>query len=161
MHIRDLLISIAFLCLPAMAAAQSANGTVSAVVGSIARLEISPTSVQFPDADPDTTPQVPATPGAITITAKTRAPEGASILLTVQASDVLRSGTNTLSESNISWTATGAGFLPGTLSRQAVTLATFVGSGFRTGTQSLRFKNLWSHPVGNYSLSIQYTLTAP
>jgi hypothetical protein len=161
MRILHALLLFVWLCLPAAALAQTATGTVSAVVGSIARLELSPTSIQFPDADPDTVPFVAALPGPITISTKARASDGATILLTIQASDVLRSGVNVISESNISWTATGAGFLPGTLSRQAVTVATFAGSGFRTGTQSLRFRNLWTHPAGNYSLSLQYTLTAP
>mgnify|MGYP003338901259 CR=1 FL=1 len=45
--------------------------------------------MQFPDADPDTVPFVAALPGPITITTKTRATEGATIVLTVQATDAV------------------------------------------------------------------------
>ena len=80
----------------------------------------------------------------------------------MRAADDLRSGVNIIPASNITWTATGAGFVGGTLSKVApVTVATWTGSGVRTGSQQLYFRNLWTHPTGTYTVSLLYTLSAP
>lgn len=146
----------------ARAAAQTATGTLSANVGTIAKLNLSTASASFPDADPDAVPQVPTAGGPILITAKSRATPGVQVVLTVQAADDLRSGVNVIAASNISWTASGTGFVGGTLSKLSpVTLATWTGSGIRSGSQQLYFRNLWTHPTGTYTVSLLYTLSAP
>jgi hypothetical protein len=144
------------------AAAQASTATISANVATLAKLTLSRSTASFPDADPDTVPQVAATGGAITITAKARARPATVVLLTVQASSDLRSGLNVIPATNVTWTATGSGFVAGTVSAVSpVTLASWTGSGIRTGTQSLFFRNLWTHPTGTYTVSLVYTLTSP
>jgi hypothetical protein len=117
--------------------------------------------VSFPDADPDLVAQVPALGGPISITAKSRATPASQVILTVIASDDLRSGIQTIAASAITWTVTGGGFQPGTLSTTPVTVAQWTGSGVRSGTQQLMFLNLWTYATGTYTASLTYTLSAP
>ena len=54
------------------------------------------------------------------------------------------------------------GFVPGTVGTAApVTLGTWTGSGVRSGTQQLYFRNLWTHATGVYTTTLVYTLSAP
>jgi hypothetical protein len=136
--------------------------TLSANLGGLAKLSFSTNSIAFPSADPDIVPQVAATPGPVTIIAKARATRGATVRLTVIASDNLRSGVDTIAADAITWTATGTGFVDGTLSRTAAqTVGSWIGSGARTGTQQYLFRNLWTYVAGTYTLTLQYTLSAP
>jgi hypothetical protein len=136
--------------------------TLSANLGGLAKLSFSTSSIAFPSADPDTVPQIAATPGPVTITAKARASRGATVRLTVIASDDLRSGVTTIAADAITWTATGMGFVNGALSRTAAqTVGSWTGSGARTGTQQYLFRNLWTYAAGTYTLTLQYTLSAP
>lgn len=146
---------------PALAAGQTGTATLNAAFTGLARLSLSTANVTFPDADPDTVPQVPSTPPTVTITAKARATQGGTVTLTVQASDNLRSGVSTIPASNITWTATGPGFVGGILSAATPQMvASWSGSGVRNGTQSFSFRNLWTHPTGTYTLTLLYTLSA-
>ena len=98
----------------------------------------------------------------MTITAKARGERNSLVTLTVQADDDLRSGLSTLPVSLITWTASGPGFVNGTVSRASPQLvATWTGSGVRAGTQMYRFENRWTHPSGIYTVTLVYTLTAP
>ena len=107
-------------------------------------------------------PQVPASGGPITITAKARAANNGLVTLTVQASDDLRSGLDVLPAALITWIGSGPGFVNGTLSRTtAQVVGTWVGSGVHTGTQTFRFENRWTHPAGTYSVTLIYTLASP
>ena len=127
-----------------------------------ARLSLSSTSVLFPDADPELTPLVSAVPAGITVSARARVPRNSQITLTVQSTDDLRSGVTVLPASLVTWTATGAGFTEGTMSRTAPQLVgRWTGSGVHTGTQTYRFENRWTHPVGVYSATLVYTLASP
>jgi hypothetical protein len=155
-----LAVAVALLARPA--SAQSRNATLNVSINGLARLSLSSTGVTFPDSNPDLVPQVPGAAGPLVITVKARATINSTIRLSVLASDDLRSGVRTLPASNITWTAAGAGFVPGTLNRttpQAV--GTWVGSGVRTGSQSLFFRNVWTHPTGTYTLTMTYTLSSP
>lgn len=146
----------------ARAAGQASTATMSANVGTFAKLTLSTATASFPDADPDAVPQIPSAGGPILITAKSRAQPGMQVLLTVQAPDDLRSGINVIAASNITWTATGAGFVGGTLSTLSpVTVAMWTGSGVRSGSQQLYLRNLWTHPTGTYTVSLLYTLSSP
>ena len=141
---------------------QHAAATLTVHIGSHARLTFSSMSLVFPEADPDQVPLVPASPPAITITARTRLPRHAQIALTVQASDDLRSGVTTIPASLITWEAGGDGFVAGALSRDDPQLvASWTGSGSRTGTQAFRFQNSWTHPPGTYSVTFVYTMSMP
>jgi hypothetical protein len=143
--------------------AQRGTSLIVVNVPTQARISFSSTSVTFPDADPGLTPLVPAVPAGITISARARVPLNSQITLTVQSSDDLRSGVTVLPASLVTWTATGAGFAgAGTMSRTAPQLVgRWTGSGVRTGTQSYRFENRWTHPVGVYSTTLVYTLASP
>jgi hypothetical protein len=150
------------LALAAPAAAQTDSATISADVRTIAKLSLSSASVSFADADPDIVGQIPGSGGPLSITTKARATGGSQVVLTVQAANDLRSGLNTIAASAITWTATGAGFLAGTLSQTTpVEVGRWTGSGVRTGTQTLLFRNLWTYTTGTYTTSLTYTLSAP
>lgn len=142
-------------------AAQTANATLSADLGTIAKLSFSATTLAFADADPDVMTQVQASGGPVTITAKARAPQG-QVVLTVLASDDARSGVNVIPANAFTWTATGSGFVAGTVSRTAPQIVgSWTGSGVRVGSQNYLFSNSWSYPVGVYSLTLTYTLATP
>jgi hypothetical protein len=151
------------VALPARdASAQSRTATLNVSINGLARLSLSSTSVSFPDSNPDLVPQVPGAPGPLVITVKARTTINSTIRLSVLASDDLRSGVRTIPASNITWTATGAGFVPGTLNRTTPqTVGSWIGSGVRTGSQSLFFRNVWTHPTGTYTLTMTYTLSSP
>lgn len=146
---------------PAWVAAQTDTATLNANLSGIARLTLSSNAIAFPDADPDTVPQIAATPGPIAITAKARATPGGEVSLTVQASDDLRSGLDTIPAAHITWTATGAGFMSGTLSAtEPRMVGNWMGSGVRSGTVNFQFLNLWTYSVGIYTLTMTFTLSA-
>src|SRR6476646_6748906 len=140
-------------------AAQTSNATLNAAINSVARLSLSSAALTFPD--PDTVPSIQASQGPITVTAKARTSPNGTVTLTIRAGDQLRSGLNTIPESNITWVATGGGFSNGTLSATtAQAVATWTGSGVHTGTQTFFFRNLWSYATGTYTLTMTYTLSA-
>ena len=156
------LLLVAALAIAAPAGAQTATSTFSANLGGIAKLSFSSSTLSFPDADPDTVPLIPAAGGAITITAKARASLTATVTLTVLASDDLRSGVDTIPASALTWTGSGAGFVNGTVSRaMPQVVASWTGSGIRTGTQTYHFQNSWSYRTGIYTVSLLYTLVSP
>jgi hypothetical protein len=156
-----LLLCFVLLTGVAPAAAQSDTATLNASINSQARLSLSTLSLTFPDADPDTVPNIPALPGPVTITAKARTSVNGAVMLTIQASDHLRSGLDTIPASQITWTATGSGFTNGTLSAASAQLvAAWTGSGVRSGSPTVFFRNLWSYPTGTYTLTMTFTLSA-
>jgi hypothetical protein len=155
-------LAVAVLLSVVPAAAQTRTATVNVSINSVARLTLSSTSVTFPDSSPDIVPFVSGLPNPLSITVKARLTANASLRLSVLASDDLRSGTRTIPASHITWTAAGAGFVAGTLSRTTPqSVGSWVGSGARNGSQSLLFRNLWTHPTGTYSLTMTYTLSSP
>jgi hypothetical protein len=138
------------------------TATATATVNAVAKLTLSAPSLAFPDADPDTTPAIPASGGALTITAKARTTIGSTVALSVQASDDLRSGLDTILATQLRWTATGAGFVDGTMSRAAAQpVGSWVSSGQWTGAQTYTLLNSWSYATGTYSTTLTYTLSAP
>jgi len=156
------LLLIASLAIAAPAGAQTATSTFSANLGGIAKLSFSSNALSFPDADPDTVPLIAAAGGAITVTAKARASLSATVTLTVLAADDLRSGVDTIPASALTWIGSGAGFVNGTVSRATPqVVASWTGSGIRTGTQTYRFQNSWSYRTGTYTVSLVYTLVSP
>jgi hypothetical protein len=159
---RAILTSAVLLGAAVVVEAQSSLAVLLVNLPTQARVSFSANSVMFPDADPTSTPFVPGVPGAITISARARVPRNAQLTLTVQSTDDLRSGVTVLPAALITWTATGPGFAGGTLSRSAAQLVgRWTGSGVRIGTQSFRFENRWTHPIGTYSATLVYTLASP
>jgi hypothetical protein len=165
-HFRRLLLAALAVALaaaqPLGAASTTGNVTVAATVAATAKLSLSSATVSFANADPDTTPSIAATEGALTITAKGKTSTGSTITLTVLSADDLKSGTDAIAITNITWTASGAGFVAGTMNKTAAqSVGSWTSSGNRTGTQTYAMANSWSYPTGNYVATATYTLTAP
>jgi hypothetical protein len=146
----------------AFAASDTKNLTVNAAVSARATLSIGQSSIHFPDADPDGTPSIGATENAVSVTAKVRTGSGSTATLTHLAADDLKSGSDTILIGNVTWTASGAGFIAGTMNKAtAQTAASWTGSGNRSGSFSYFLANSWSYATGTYTASSTYTLTAP
>jgi hypothetical protein len=137
----------------ALGLAKSAAGTPGAT------LTLSVGSISFPSASPGTTPSIAATQNPMNVAVKTT---GAAIwALTVLANGDLTSGGDIIAINNVTWTATGAGFVNGTLSKTtAHILAVGIGSVNFTGTQSYFLANSWNYKSGSYSQTVVYTLVA-
>lgn len=147
---------------PLVAATSTGNVTVSSTVSATAKLTLGSATVSFANADPDTTPSIAATEGAISVTAKAKTSAAGSVTLTIVAANDLTSGSDTIAISNVTWTVTGAGFVAGTMNKTvAQSVASWTGSGERSGTQSYALANSWSYATGSYSVAATYTLTAP
>ena len=159
-----LLVLAALLAAPVSAAAQqnSRDATLTANVNALANLTLSSLALAFPDADPDTVPQIPSSTGPVVVETKARAFQGESTTLTVAAADDLRSGTDVIPASALSWTASGTGFVSGTLTvGVAQTVGSWANSGVHAGTLTWVLANSWTYAPGTYSLTLTYTLTAP
>ena len=72
MH-RLLVFTLVVLATSAPLAAQTSNATLSADLGTIAKLSFSSTTLSFAEADPDVLAQVPASGGPVTSTVRMQA----------------------------------------------------------------------------------------
>ena len=161
------LVTVCVFCLfwlvgGAFAATATQDLTVNATVAATAKLTISPTTISFPDADPDVTNPIPATGGAVTVTVKAKTGSSSSVTLTHKAADDLKDVAKTIPISNVTWTAAGAGYVAGTMNKttgQAV--GTWTGSGTYPGTLTFTLVNDWAYETGSYSALTTFTLTAP
>ena len=137
----------------------TANVTATATVAARARLEVTG-AVAFGDADPDTTPNIDASP--LNITVKARTAPGDAVTLTVEADgDFENADLEVIPIGNLSWLPGGTGFVGGTASTAAVSVGSWTGPGTRSGTQTYRLVNSWAYATGSYSVGLTYTLTAP
>jgi hypothetical protein len=143
-------------------------GTVSSVVtlnapmSASAQLTINPLTINFPNADPDAMPSIPANENPVQVTANVTTGNNKTVTLTALAQGDLVSGGDSIAISNVTWTASGGGFSGGTLSkRAAMPVGTWTGPGTYTGTLSFFLKNSWSYASGNYTQRVTFTLTAP
>jgi hypothetical protein len=144
------------------AASLPRTATATATVNALAKLTLSGAPLAFAGADPDTVPNIPASGGPLTITAKCRTTLGSTVLLSVIASSDLRSGLDVIPVSQLSWTGAGAGFASGTMSTSASqTVGTWTSSGSWIGTQTYALVNSWSYSTGTYTTTLTYTLSAP
>ena len=158
------LIALVFCGLTAPAGAFNTNAEVSinAPLASSALLTITPSSINFPNADPDTVPSIPANENPVTVTASAQTSGNKTVTLSVIANGDLISGSSTISINNVTWTANGSGFLAGAMSKTTSrTAGSWQRSGDRTGTFSFFLNNSWSYATGNYTQTVTYTLTAP
>jgi hypothetical protein len=130
-------------------------------VAARASLSVAPTTVAFADADPTGTPVITA--AGITVTARARTSAGNNVTLDVQSDgDFETVGGDVIAASNLTWTTAGAGFVAGTMSSAAAQpLGSWPGSGLRTATQTYALANSWDYAVGDYTMIVTYTLTAP
>jgi hypothetical protein len=151
------------VCVAAPAHAQAtANGSVNvtANVSAKAKLTLGAASITFADADPDVTPSISA--AALSVDVKARTSASGSVTLTVLASGDLASGGDSIAVGNLTWTATGSGFQAGTSNKTtAQTVGGWTGSGNPSGTQTYALANSWSYATGTYTVTLNYTLTAP
>ena len=146
----------------AFAASDEKNLTVNAQVDARAKLTLGASTINFPDADPDEVPSISASQNPVTVTAKVRTGKNSTATLEHQAAGDLKSGGDEISISNVTWTATGTGYEPGTMNKTTKqTAGSWVGSGSRTGSFSYFLANSWDYATGNYTVTTTYTLTAP
>lgn len=140
----------------------SATLNISATVNAKAKLTVDSTTVTFPDADPESGALIPASEGAIGVHAKVRVGTSPATLTWIAADD-LKSGTDTITIDNVTWTATGTGFtVNGTLNKTtAQSVGSWAGSGSYDGTISPFLTNSWNYKAGSYAVSSTLTLSAP
>lgn len=147
------------------AATSNADLTIGATVSARATLTLGAASIDFADADPDLVPSVPSTPASVAVTAKVRTGAGNQPTLTVVTDGPLTDALSgaTIPASAVTWTASGAPFVAGTMdSTTGQAAATFgTGSVQASGTFSFFLANDWSYDVGTYTATATYTLTAP
>jgi hypothetical protein len=131
-------------------------------IPSLAKLTITPSTINFPDADPSLFAQVPASENPVTIAVKFRKTPNAPAVTLVCTGGPLTSGASSIAAGNIRWTATGTGFTAGQLSSTTPqTVGSWNATDSYTGYLTFQLDNLWSYATGTYGGSILYTLTAP
>lgn len=135
--------------------------TINATVSAKAKLTLGVAAVNFADADPDSVPSISAGENPVSVTVKAQTGGSSAVTLSVQANGDLDSGTDTIDITNVTWTATGAGFVAGTMDTSAQSAGSWTGPGQRSGTFSYFLANSWDYPAGSYSQTVVYTLTAP
>jgi len=134
---------------------------VTANVGAAARLTLSAGAISFANSNPDTVPSIPAS-AVINVSARARTAAAGNVTLTVLADQPLTSGSDTIPDAAVTWTATGAGYAAGTMSSTvAQTLGSFTGPSNNNGTQSYALANSWTYVPGTYTMTVTYTLSAP
>jgi hypothetical protein len=143
-------------------AVQSLTFTLSTSITARASLQFGGLTISFPDADPDSTPSIPASVNPISVTSNMRTGSSSTSTLSCLASGDLVSGGNTIPITNMSWQATGSGYVPGTMSQTiGQTAGNWTGPGTRVGAFNYFLANSWSYAPGVYSSGVTYTLTAP
>ena len=154
----------AFLVLPAaaLAATDSQVLTINATVAARAKLVLAPTTINFPDADPDLTPVIAANENSVNVLANVRTSALGVSTLTCLANGDLDSGSDQIAISNVTWTAAGAGYLPGTMNNAvAQSVGSWLGSGANVGNLDFFLANSWAYAIGSYTQTVTYTLTSP
>src|SRR5262245_54295825 len=156
--------ALAFAALPSRALAASDTRTmqVNATVGGRAKLTISPLTINFPDRDPDVVNRIPATENSVTVSSRMRTGPNQISILTCLASGDLQSGPSTIPISNVTWQASGTGYVNGTMSSTVPQVAgSWTGSRTRSGAFDFYLNNSWAYNVGNYTQTVVYTLIVP
>jgi hypothetical protein len=139
-----------------------ADLTINANVANQAALTLDQTSIHFADSDPDAVPSITDTEGAVTVTVKAKTGSTGTVTLTVVTDGDLTAGGETIATSNVTWEASGTGFVNGTMNKTTPQSAgSWTGSGKRTGTFTYKLANSWSYAAGSYTAKATYTLNAP
>jgi len=123
-------------------------------------LWISPLSIYFPPADPDTDPVI-VSDSLVLI--EITAPAGTNWRLTIAANGDLRAGQGgRIPIENISWTASPSPpFINGVLSSHTpLQIAEGQGPTTLTGEMNFQFQNNWDYLTGLYTQTITITLTS-
>lgn len=154
--------AVALLACASTASAQTTIATqpIDAIVnvGNQARLIVTG-PVTFADQDPDLVATLVAAP--ISVTARARVQPTDDLTVTVVAEDAHFDPTTlTIPVGGMTWTATGTGFVGGTMSAATPqTVGAFVGPSNNSGTQTFSLPNLWSYAPGTHTVVLTYTLT--
>ena len=153
---------VALAASPVQAQVDTEVLTINATVSTRAELVLAPTTINFPDASPTTTPSI-AADSTVAVTARVRTGSASTPTLTVLAAGELISGGDSIAISNVTWTAAPAPFIAGTMSAvSAQSAATFaMGSSEYISTYTFSFANSWAYNTGAYTQTATYTLTAP
>jgi hypothetical protein len=137
--------------------------TVNATVAAKARLTLGAATITFPDTDPDVQGTLTAAP--LTIDAKFRVAKDTQMALTVVASgDLAAPGGATIPIGNLKWTSGSTGFSAAgtvTAAPTSATVGTWTNSGDKSGSQTYTLVNDWAYAVGDYSVTLTYTLATP
>ena len=134
--------------------------TTSPVHAGTARLTISSTTVTFPSTDPDAVPSVAASENPVSVQVRVSGNPGISQLTVIAGGDLV-SGPDKIAIGKVTWTATGNGFVSGTLSSsQSQLVGQWSGNVNQTGQLRFWLANSWSYAVGSYSQNLMYTLIA-
>ena len=137
------------------------NLTVNATVSARAKLTLGESAINFVDADPDSGP-IAATENPVSVRAQVRTGAASLATLTCLSGGNLVSGGDSIPIANVTWTATGTGYVAGTMSSTlAQSAGSWTGSGDYTGTFSYSLANSWDYEIGTYQATVAYTLTAP
>jgi hypothetical protein len=136
---------------------------IGVLIASSVTLTLTPNAITFPDANPDTTPSIPATQNPVAVQCRVVGSGSWNLILDAQATGNLISGSNSIPINQVRWTATGAGYTAGTMSTTPVRAGQWTSSGNRTynGTFSYFLQNNWTYATGNYVATVTYTLHSP
>jgi hypothetical protein len=146
----------------ALAATDTKTLTINFAPAARATLTLGQSGITFPDSDPDTTPSIAATQNPVAVTASVRTGASSIPTLTVVTATDLVSGSDTIPIGNVTWTASGTGYVAGTMNKTtAQSAGSWTGSGNRSGTFSYFLTNSWNYATGSYTATATYTLTAP
>jgi hypothetical protein len=153
-------------CFTAIGLIVAAGMLLTAAPAAAQRLDlaISPQTISFPLADPDTVPIVSSV--SVQLTYRVRQNDNDQPwTLTVLAMGDLISGLSTVDIGSVSWIATPAPpFQNGTLSKTvAQRLAGGIGNLNPTATGQIAFRlaNSWTYTAGLYTQTIVFTLSSP
>ena len=146
----------------AFAASDTKDLEIKATVGSWAKLTLGETAINFIDTDPDTV-SIPASENAVSVTVKVRTGSTSAVTLThLAAGNLTNADSDEIPIGNVTWTATGAGYVAGTMNRiTSQTAGSWTGPGSHDGTFSYSLVNSWNYAPGDYTINSTYTLTAP
>jgi hypothetical protein len=160
---KTLLVFFLALMLPgsAVAVSDTAVQTITVHVENEACLSLDTGNVTFPNDNPRAEPKIPQI-GSVNIQAEARTSDTGNVSLTALAGSDLLSGADRIPIGAISWTGSGAGFVPsGVLSdSHAQTLGQWDHSGIYNGAITYSLINEWDYPTGTYTATVTYTLTA-
>jgi hypothetical protein len=144
-----------------LASTDAKSLVIKAKIDKAAKLIVDSNIVTFLSMDPDETKQVPALQNDIKVTVKARTGISNPVTLMVVADGDLTSGPDVIPAQNVTWQASGPGFLNGTLNKSAILAGSWTGSGVREGAFRYFLNNSWNYQKGEYQVTVTYTLTTP
>jgi hypothetical protein len=158
-YLISLLVAFPGVCL---ASADAKTLVIKANIDKVAKLIVDTNIITFPNMDPDEIKQVPALQNDIKVTVKARTGSTSPVTLHVIADGDLVSGPDSIPVQNVTWQASGPGFVGGALSKSSIQAAgSWTGSGIRQGIFRYFLNNSWNYQKGEYQVTITYTLSTP